>query len=227
MSSKQDPLTKHIRQVLKGYGDQAGEQFGVNQGRLNGYIKRGHYPLPLVGRILDKHPFLAGMNPEAPSQMPQRQPPRPAQPPQQPNHQQATPPPTQGASIDKRVFYVENYITTTVDFYLRQYASRLDMLEKTIDAMRARQLRAAGMSLSSLARPDAGVPADQTFTTNPYSGMAPVDSGFAPTKAQVDAQAGVYSDHGVFMPQAQLAGPAQPMEQPPFGFGWNTPRPSR
>jgi hypothetical protein len=115
-----------------------------------------------------------------------------------------------------------HYLQRTVDFYIKQFASRVALLERTVAALSAQQLRLSGVA--SQTRPDAGVPVDQVYTTSPSG--APFDTGRAPTKEQVDAQASMPIIEGVPIPGARPAAPAYgDSSAPPFGYGWNKPRP--
>jgi hypothetical protein len=140
--------------------------------------------------------------------------------------------------LQQRLDAVVKYIQSTVDFYIKQFSARIMVLEKTCAQLGAFQLRTAG--IANLSRPDEGVPVDQIFTTNPNAG-APLgqgpyptlrgnalDTGIAPTKAMVDAQANMTILEGVPVPGAQVAHPAyHDPNAPAYGFGWNQPRPPR
>jgi hypothetical protein len=219
-------LQKIIKSTLKGYGENAAEHFGVRKGTLDGYMRSGRYPLKLIEKILaDASRNYLETGPAEQVQM-----------------HDPVPPPTprlaemQAAnticdpafeSIQTRVEQIIKYIQGTVDFYIRQYAERLNLLERAVAALSAGQLRQAGSP--SLVRPEEGVPVDQIYTTNPNAGLGlgrhPLDTGLAPTKEQVDAQANMAIIEGVPVPGARLAGPAvYNPDAPPFGFDWNKPR---
>jgi hypothetical protein len=203
-------LKNIVRTALKQYGDGAAEHFGVAEGTLKGYIKKGKYPLKLVEQILSEQKENVALD---------EQKPEPVAPMEKFMEAQ-----WRESDTTKRLEEVVRYIQGTVDFYIKQFAERIAALE-------ASYMRHAG--LSSLARPDQGVPVDQTYTTNPNTGVTsmgrhPLDTGIAPTKAQVDAQANMAIIEGVPVPGTQLAGPAKyNPDAPAFGFGWNTPRPPR
>lgn len=152
----------------------------------------------------------------------------------------APPPQPRTKPVEARVEEVVQYIQGTVDHFLNQFADRISNLERAVSNMRQAQMRQAQINAGlpgSLARPDQGVPVQQVFTTNPnpHVGMGTplgmgnaLDSGIAPTKAMVDAQANDVVIEGVHMRGAELAGPATFMpNQPAFGFGWNQPRPRK
>lgn len=237
------PTRETVKRVLKFYGADAAAQFGVNPKTFAGYLKRGKFPLDLVDKIVSDPAatatatatatetqgpgeYLGGMNTTFATD---------------PN----IPVPTPNSvaelantdaqrfeaqrSLFERVAEIERYVQGTVDFYLRQFGERLARIEHAIGQLQVDHLRHVGMP--SLSRPDQGVAPDQVFTTNPNTGVAfgnALDTGVAPSKAQVDAQAGVYTQFGVQLPGSQVAGPAMPLpNQPSFGFGWNKPRPSR
>ena len=223
-------LRETVRDTLKKYGDEAPARFGVNPKTLKRYIKTGHYPLSLIQKIEadamvngDPRMIVGDMMAAVPDEMPPA--PEPAPPP---------PPPLEPEGvmtifehgITKRLAAAEKYLQGTVDFYLRQFDTRLKQLEQTYQMLRVEQMRQAGVG-GSLARPAQGAPIVQTYTTNPVGGNS-LDTGIAPTKEMVDAQAGMTYIGGVPVPNAQIAGPAVPIpNQPSFGFGWNQPRPPR
>jgi hypothetical protein len=216
-------LNKLVRATLKRYGEQAPERFGVKKVTLDGYVKRGKFPLKLIEAILHDNP----VGVEAPPQPAPPPPPPPTQaaPPQQPatfTSGSSFPPVGEQSVISGRVDQIVKYIQGTVDFYIKQFSERITLLEKEIGVVRANQMRAA-IGVASLARPDQYAPVDQTFTTNPLGNS--LDTGVAPTKEQVDAQANMAIIEGVPVPGAQLARPAEFLvNQPSFGFGWNQPR---
>jgi hypothetical protein len=256
-----DPLTIRVRKTLKDYGDQAAAHFGVKQATLDGYIKRGKYPLSFIGKILADQPDAPVEQPEGPQPPPQDLPPpaayagdlynsgfgvdpNPPRPEPQPRPQpqpapRPTPPPQEsfwdaGAALtatNERVQQIVDYIQGTIDLYIKQFSSRIDLLEKHMAFVRANQMRAA-VGSASLTRPDAMAPVEQVFTTNPNAAVAGYpsgnnwDTGVAPTKAMVDAQAAVPVMEGVVpMRGAELARPATFIpDQPSFGYGWNIPR---
>lgn len=215
---------QRVKETLKRYGDQAGEHFGVKQATLNGYIKRGKYPVDLVVKVLAEigpeqqtvtDPFLGdGLQPLPP-----------------PREEPRIVGPKHPAALDARMEMVEQYMQQTVDFYLRQFGDRLGRLEQAVNMLHREQMK--HMGVPTLARPDAGVPVEQVFTTNPNAPYVhplghPATSGVAPTREMVDAQANDVIIEGVHMRGAELARPAMAVPQvPPFGFGWNQPRPPR
>jgi hypothetical protein len=226
-----DPLTKHVRDTLKAYGDQAPAHFGVKKATLDGYIKRGKYPLSLISKIIGEQQAMADAPPEV-------GPPPPPEPRPQPRPATRPTPPPQPETWDagqaltatnQRVQQIVDYIQQTVDVYIKQFSSRIDLLEKHLAFVRANQMRAA-VGAASLTRPDQMAPVDQVFTTNPNTGVGgPIgnnwDTGVGPTKEAVDAQASVPIIEGVQVRGAELARPATFFpEQPAFGFGWNIPR---
>lgn len=213
-------LNKLVRATLKRYGDQAPERFGVKKGTLDGYLKRGKFPLKFVEAILHDNPV--GETTAPPQPEPQPQPPPPPEQPSTFTSVSSFPPVGEQAVISGRVEEIVKYIQGTVDVYIKQFNYRIGLIEKEIGVVRANQMRAA-IGVASLARPDQYAPVDQTFTTNPLGNA--LDTGVAPTKEQVDAQANMAIIEGVPVPGAQLARPAEflPM-QPSFGFGWNRPR---
>lgn len=214
-------LNKLVKATLKRYGDDAPAHFGIKKTTLDGYMKRGKYPLALIEKILYEQK-------DAPAPPVEEPPPQPAPP--QPMPQPRPTPTPQGDRVEQIVKYIQG----TVDIYIRQFSQRIGNLEKQYEAMRQAQLRQAGMP--NLARPDQGVPVEQVFTTNPHAaiGVNPpplgnaLDTGIAPTKDQVDAQANMTIIEGVPIPGGQLARPADYIpNQPSFGFGWNIPRPRK
>jgi len=213
---------KQIKAILKDKG--AAEHFGLRQSTLDTYIKRGKYPLTLIQRVLDEQkegafpPEAVPMPPDAPevvSGVPEVM--RKPQPQPQP-HGTGVP------LVEKRVEDIVKYLQTTVDFYIKQFAARITNIERTCAALSAAHLRASGAP--SLTRPDQNVPVEQTFTTNPLGNS--LDTGVAPTKAMVDAQANMTTLEGVPIPGAQVAHPAEFIpDLPSYGFGWNKPRERR
>lgn len=234
-------LNKRVKDTLKKYGEGAAAHFGVSEGTLKGYIRKGKYPLKFINQILaEGEPMIAGQDaPEVVSGVPEQ-------------YRQTTPSmptadvvnsivnPNQGSipvrmeqtfATAARVEQIVKYLQTTVDFYIRQFAGRIENVERACAALSAAYLRASGAP--SLARPAEGVPVDQIYTTNPNVGVQPFGgnaliSGVAPTKEQVDAQANITTIGGVPIPNAQVAHPAvQDPNALPFGFGWNAPRPRK
>lgn len=203
--------TKQIKAILKRYGDEAAEHFGVAKGTLANYMRTGRYPLKLVEKILaEQSPSGAVPSQSGPVEKPLAGAPLA-------NGGRAAP----EATLESRVELIEEYLQKTVDFYLRQFAEHLAKLDMMVSSLHVEHLRHTG--LPSLARPDQGLPAEQTFTTNPRGNA--LDTGIAPTKEMVDAQARMMTVEGVPVPNAQVAGPAvQLPNQPAFGFGWNLPR---
>lgn len=202
-------LNKKIKDTLKKYGDEAPARFGVNPTTLKRYMKRGHYPPALIEKIVADYDLETGGG-QAEETEPAPQIVRP------------THPAAQGARLDQ----ISDYLQKTVDFYLKQFNDRIGKLEFAVQSLQVNQLRLAGVP--SLARPDQGVPAEQVFTTSPFGHIGhPLDTGIAPTREQVEAQADMVIIEGVPVPGAQLARPATPHPSPPFGFGWNTPRPRK
>jgi hypothetical protein len=225
-----------VKAILKRHGANAAAHFGTTEGRLKRYLSTGKWPLDFVDRVL------AEENEAGP------------QPPQ------SEPEPLAAGSggvlggalnteddairrmldpngealryLQSREREMTTYLQQTVDFYIKQFSSRLGLLERTVAALSAQQLRLAGMA--SQTRPDAGVPVDQVYTTNPYPTQNPPNqpplnalvSGVAPTKEAVDAQASMPIIEGVPIPGARPASPAYgDANSPPFGYGWNKPRP--
>jgi hypothetical protein len=230
-----DPLTKRVREVIKAYGDDAPAHFGIKKGTLDGYVKRGKYPLALIGKIL------AEEQQDKPEPQPEPEPPPPPR--QMHPYPQGTvynsgkeaPAPWPidvSAATARRVEEIVRYIQGTVDVYIKQFNHRIDLLEKHVAFLRANQMRAA-VGSGSLTRPDETVPVEQVFTTNPNTGFGgpignALDTGIAPTKEMVDAQANMTIIEGVPVRGAQLARPAQYIpEQPSFGYNWNVPRPRK
>jgi hypothetical protein len=219
-------LNKIVKAALKSYGDNAAAHFGIKEGTLKSYIKRGKYPLSLIEKILAD----TGQIEMGPAMQGQ-----PVGVEREPEPQLSTAavinkivnPDPDLASVNTRVQDVIQYLQSTVDFYIKQFASRIGLLERTVAALSAQQLRLAGMA--SQTRPAAGVPVDQVFTTNPTVGIGnALDTGVAPTKEQVEAQANMTIIEGVPVPNAQLAHPAEyDPNAPAFGYGWNQPRPPR
>lgn len=215
---------QRVKDLLKSYGDQAGEHFGISQTALNGYIKRGKYPVELMAKVF------AELGPEQPENDVSPSPIQMPVPPQLPREEPRIVAPSHPAAIGARVDTVEQYLQQTVDFYLRQFGDRLAKIENAVNTLHRAQMK--HMGVPSLARPDAGVPVEQVFTTNPnphtqLQGNS-LDTGIAPTREMVDAQANDVIIEGVHMRGAELARPAMPVPAvPPFGFGWNQPRPPR
>lgn len=208
-------VTKIVKQTLKKYGKDAAGHFGLSEGTLKSYTKRGRYPLALVDKIMaevmssgagtiDSDHHTAEPTTGAPSEVGTRAAPE--------------------ATSASRLAVIEDYLQRTVDFYLRQFNDRITAVEQKVELLRVEHLRQAGMP--SLARPAQGVPAEQTFTTRPENAGVP-GLGVAPTKEMVDAQANMTIIEGVPVRGAQLAGPAEPANSPPFGYGWNQPRPPK
>jgi hypothetical protein len=228
-----DQYKKLVRDALKKWGDDAPAHFGIQKGRLEGYIKRGNYPPSLMGQIIAEEglPRAAEEQP-TPQPEPQPPPPPPMYPPtgqyEWPVEPVAPPVPPQGVQYElmatnKRVGDIVSYIQNTIDLYIKQFAARIAMLERQFSAVRTEQLRAAG---AVRARPDQGVPVDQVFTTSPLGNA--LDTGIAPTREQVEAQANMTIIEGVPVPGGQLARPAEFIpNQPSFGFNWNIPRPRK
>jgi len=224
-------LNTIVKKTLKKYGDKAAEHFGVSAGTLKSYTKRGHFPLKFVDKVIAdpvaQQIAMAGATappdaPETVSGIPEAY--------RQPQPEMTT---TVAAPMDQRMYQVEDYLRNTVDFYIRQYANRIAVLEAQVQQLQGYvghlsrgHLRDAGVG-GSLVDPSRGSIAGPMFTTNPNGGMAPLDSGIAPTKAMVDAQAGMTFIGGVHVPNARPAGPAEAVPQAAFGFGWNQPKPSR
>lgn len=214
-------LNKLVRATLKKYGEGAGEHFGVKQSTLDSYIRKGRYPCLLIEKILaeqmssgagamDSVHNTAEPTTGAPSEVGTR----------------AAPEAIPATPNGERLRVIENYLQDTVDFYLRQFNDRITKVEQTVELLRVEHLRQAGMP--SLARPAQGVPVEQVFTTNPQRALNPLDSGIAPTKEMVDAQANITTVEGVPIPNATVAAPAAPIPNaPPFGYGWNQPRPHK
>jgi hypothetical protein len=235
-----------VKATIKAYGDDAPAHFGIAKGRLDGYLKRGKYPLALIDKILSEQQENAPMEMPEPQPEPQTQPyPQDLPPPvasagtfynsgfgvdPYPPRQ---PPPIEAevAATAVRVEQIVKYIQGTVDVYLKQFNQRIGNLEKQFYAMRNAQLRMAGVP--NLARPDQNAPVEQVFTTNPNAGLrGPIgnafDTGIAPTKDMVDAQAGMTIIEGVPVPGGELARPADYIpDQPAFGYNWNVPRPRK
>jgi hypothetical protein len=239
-----DELTTHVRKTLKAYGDEAAAHFGVKKATLDNYIKRGRYPLSLIGKILREQGQDAPSEQAEPRPEPQPPPPPETQPyPQDilynsgygldPKQPYVPPLEAELTATAVRVQQIVDYIQHTIDVYIKQFASRIDLLEKHVAFLRANQMRAA-VGAASLTRPDAMAPVEQVFTTNPNAGLAghPLgnswDTGVAPTKEMVDAQANRPVIEGIEVRGAELARPATYIpEQPSFGYGWNQPRPPR
>lgn len=226
-------LTKTVKATIKAWGDKASEHFGIKQGFLDGYVKRGKYPLKLIQQILAEQQQTIPVEEPMPqfSTMGQERLPE-TNIPVMPMPERPVP---EVAYYDPRVGEIVKYIQGTLDFYVKQHSARIDQLEKMVQLLRVELLRRAGMPNASLARPDQGVAVDQVFTTNPNAGvqpfggggMAPLDSGFAPTKAEVDAQMFMPTVEGGMnvLGRGDVAHPAyQIPNQPAFGFGWNEPR---
>jgi len=220
-----------VKATLKRHGQNAAAHFGVAEGTLAHYKRTGKYPLSFVEKILaeqTEEPKPDGPMPPPPPEGPV---PTAAVAPQP----VATPVETESAAVTRRMDDVVKYLQGTVDFYIKQFGARIFVLEKAVAQLSAGQLRAAGMP--NLLRPDEGVPIDQTFTTNPAAGLGQgphpqignsLDTGIAPTKEMVDAQAHMTIIEGVPVPNAKVAGPAgYDPNVPAYGYGWNTPRPPR
>lgn len=253
-----DTLKTLVRRTLKELGDEAPARLGIKKATLDGYIKRGKYSLDFIEKILKaqppeqeqgypeptpeqpvqgyedpRHPpdYVPAPSLVSPNFVPP--PPQPVWPQPQP---QPVPQPTQ--PVEAQVNEIVRYIQGTVDHFLNQFADRISNLERAVSAIRQAHLRdvqmRAGLA-SSLARPDQGVPVEQVFTTNPSGIMGTplgmgnaLDTGRAPTKEAVDAQANDVIIEGVHMRGAELARPATFIpNQPAFGYGWNRPRPPR
>jgi|SRR5215831_2960215 len=246
-------LNKIVKATIKSHGENAPTHFGFKKATLDGYMRTGKWPLKLINQILTEQMGAVGameaeQPPLAPSEhlFPDAQPApigpafmqESVQPPLPPE-----PPPTvlELGLVQQRLNEVAKYIQGTIDFYIRQYGSRITMLEKQYQMLSQAAMRSAGLGNVSLARPDTGVPVDQWFTTNPNAG-APLgagpyaqprmgnalDTGIAPTREMVEAQANMTTLEGVPVPNAQQAHPAfYDPNAKPFGFGWNVPRPPR
>ena len=226
-------LNKRVKDTLRKYGEGAAAHFGVSEGTLKGYIRKGKYPLKFISQILaEGEPMIAGED-AAPEVMSQLSMPTADLVNSIVNPNQGNIPVRmeQTFATAARVEQIVKYLQTTVDFYIRQFAGRIENVERACAALSAAYLRASGAP--SLARPAEGVPVDQIYTTNPNVGVQPFGgnaliSGVAPTKEQVDAQANITTIGGVPIPNAQKAHPAvQDPNALPFGFGWNAPRPRK
>jgi len=228
-------LNTLVKNTLKGYGDGAGAHFGIKDATLKRYMKTGKYPPNLIEKILaeQKEPgsFNVDFNQPQPTQPPPPadEPLEPMAPSYDPRRNFPAAVAVDVAGLERRVGEIVKYLQTTVDFYIKQFNTRIGIAERGIIALSNAQLRATGMP--NLARPDQNVPVDQTFTTNPNPQFGignAFDTGVAPTKAMVDAQANMTTLEGVPVPNAMIAHPAEYIpDQPPFGFGWNQPRPPR
>jgi hypothetical protein len=222
-----------IKATLKKYGKDAAKHFGMSESTLAKCKLSGRYPTKFIDQILAEGMPMVADHAVPPVEDPPPSPePVPPPPPTVTSTTTAMPSLHQFArpDLDKRLDDVVKYIQQTVDFYIKQFAARITVLERTCAALSSVKLRSEGVSL---ARPDQGVPVEQTFTTNPNPQFFPprgnsLDTGIAPTKEMVDAQANMTIIEGVPVPGAELARPAEYIpDQPSFGFGWNQPRPQR
>jgi hypothetical protein len=247
-----DTFTNLVRTALKSEG--ASARYGITESRLKRYMKTGKYPLKLIQQVLTEQ---GTQPPEPPKPTEIPLPPKPEPIPEpEPEPVAAGGGGVFGGALNTEMHTddvirrmldphadnikylldrereVTQYLQRTVDFYIKQYASRISLLERTVAALSQQQLRLSG--IASQTRPDAGVPVDQVYTTSPYPTQNPnpqgnsLVTGVAPTKEAVDAQAHMTTIEGVPVPGARLASPAYgDANAPSFGQGWNTPRPPR
>src|SRR5215475_8530392 len=125
-----------VRSTLKRYGKDAATHFGVAEGTLKSYQKTGKFPLAFVEKVLSEAAGPAGIDtgPAVQQQIPEPEQfpdPLPMGAPT-PNHQPRVVPPA--PQVDRRLEEVTQYLQTTVDFYLKQFNSRIQLLERTVAA---------------------------------------------------------------------------------------------